>query len=69
MICPDCGGTGWIIDPVEGHVPCIVCFCGECLLTPDEAQKAYDEAEEVPLSEERIQEIVDYATGRNRQLR
>jgi hypothetical protein len=34
------------------------------LLTPEEAQKAYDEAVPVPLSEERIQEIVDYATGK-----
>jgi hypothetical protein len=31
-------------------------------MTPEEAQKAYDEAPEVPISEERIDEIVDYAT-------
>jgi hypothetical protein len=33
-------------------------------LTAEEAQKAYDEAEDVPMSKERIQEIVDYATGK-----
>ncbi len=32
-------------------------------LTDEEAQKAYDEAVPVELSKERIQEIVDYATG------
>lgn len=33
-------------------------------LTPAEAQEAYDNAEPAPLSEERIQEIVRYATQR-----
>jgi hypothetical protein len=33
-------------------------------LTPEQAQAAYDAAEPVPLSEERIQEIVAYAVGR-----
>lgn len=32
-------------------------------LTPDEAQAAYDAAEPVPLSEERIKEIVKYAVS------
>ncbi len=41
---------------------------GLCPLTPEEAQKAYDEAEPVPMSEERIQEIVDYAVGRTQLL-
>ncbi len=31
-------------------------------LTPEQAQKAYDEAVPIPLSPERIEEIVDYAT-------
>lgn len=38
-------------------------WLSQCPLTPEEAQKAYDEAEPVPMSEERIQAIVDYATG------
>lgn len=33
-------------------------------LSPEEAQAAYDAAPEVPLSEERIDEIVAYATGK-----
>lgn len=33
-------------------------------LTPEEAQHAYEEAVPIPLSDERIQEIVDYAVGR-----
>jgi hypothetical protein len=32
-------------------------------MSPKEAQAAYDAAEPIPMSEERIQEIVDYATG------
>lgn len=32
-------------------------------LTPAEAQAAYDAAPEVPISEERIKQIVEYATG------
>lgn len=47
-------------------------LCSECYLvsenelSPEEAQKAYDEAEPVPISEDRIQEIVDFATGRKK---
>ncbi len=33
------------------------------MLTPEEAERAYDEATAVPLSPGRIQGIVDYATG------
>jgi hypothetical protein len=33
-------------------------------MTLEEAERAYDEAEPVPISEERLQEIVDYATGK-----
>lgn len=36
---------------------------GFASLTPEEAQRAYDEAEPVLLSPERIQEIVDFAVG------
>jgi hypothetical protein len=31
-------------------------------MTPEEAQKAYEEAPSVPITEERIQEIVEFAT-------
>ena len=33
-------------------------WLAQCPLTPEQAQKAYDEAEPVPLSQERIEEIV-----------
>jgi hypothetical protein len=33
-------------------------------MTDEEAERAYDEAPAVPLSEERIREIVAYATGK-----
>ncbi len=36
---------------------------GLCPLTPEEAQRVYEESVPVPMSEERIQAIVDYATG------
>lgn len=32
-------------------------------MTPAEAQKAYDEAVPIPLSQERIDEIVDFAVS------
>jgi hypothetical protein len=32
-------------------------------LTPAEARRAYDEAPSVPIGEERIRQIVGYATG------
>ncbi len=35
-------------------------------MTPEEAKKAYDEAEPVPLSRERIEEIVECATGKRK---
>jgi hypothetical protein len=34
-------------------------------LTPEEATELYDESEPVPLSEERIREMVDHATSRS----
>lgn len=34
-------------------------------LTPEEAQAAYDAATPVPLSKERVEEIVRYATGKH----
>lgn len=38
--------------------------CKECD-TPEFWQRQYDEAEPIPISPERIQEIVDHACGRN----
>lgn len=32
-------------------------------LTPEEAEKAFDEAEAEPMTDERIKELVEYATG------
>ncbi len=32
-------------------------------MTPEEAQKAYDEAEPIPLSPERIKEILEFAVS------
>jgi hypothetical protein len=37
-------------------------------LTPKEAEDAYNATEPIPLPEERIREIVDYATGRTDRL-
>ena len=37
-------------------------WLAECPLTPEEAQKAYDDAISIPLPPERIEEIVDFAT-------
>lgn len=37
-------------------------------LTPEEAQKAYDEAVPVPMSEERIDQIVRFATSKTNDL-
>lgn len=36
---------------------------GLCPPTPDEAEKAYDKAEAIPLSPERLQEILEAATS------
>jgi hypothetical protein len=33
-------------------------------MTPEEAQRAYDEAPDEPLSPERVEEIVAHATGK-----
>lgn len=47
------------MKPVEPELPKRL----SAELTPDEAQAAYDAAPAVPLSDERIQEIVAYATA------
>lgn len=54
FICHECYG----IFPHDPKDPASGGLCARC------AQKAYDNAPAVPLSEERIKEIVDFATGK-----
>jgi len=64
-VCPRCLGeldTGWECNTC-GH-DAYYDFHG---LTEAEAQAAYDAAESVPLTEERIREIVDKATDEEQQ--
>jgi hypothetical protein len=39
-------------------------WMSQCPLTDEEAQKAYDAAVPIPLSPERIEEIVNFVVGR-----
>jgi alanyl-tRNA synthetase len=40
-----------------------------CQMTPEEAQAAYESAEPVPMSRERIEEIVEFATRDTRRIK
>lgn len=76
MNCPQCQGSCYL-DETKRQC-CEECgwydgyqhdhdfdeWLAQCPLTPEEAQRAYDETEPIPLSEERIKAIVDYAVGR-----
>lgn len=53
------GGFLWAIERIEKLEADLKLWRP---LTPEEAQKAYDEAEAVPVSEEEIQRIVAFAT-------
>jgi hypothetical protein len=65
-------GSEWVgeLRPVKPEevaelyamVPSEPSFDNDFLLNPEQAQAAYDSAESVPLSKERIDEIVEYAT-------
>lgn len=57
QLCKHCGGD---VDLKYRRKP----RAWQSALTAQEAEEAYRNAPDVPLSEQRIQEIVDYATGR-----
>jgi hypothetical protein len=80
-VCKACGhtqdchdyGTGFCFESADlDHPDNGQCDCpgfvaeGEEFLTPAQAQAAYDAAEPVPLSKERIDQIVEYATDPRR---
>ena len=44
-------------------------YKGLAPLTNEEAERIFDEVEEVPLSEERINEILDYALNKDKQMK
>lgn len=56
LTCRECGK----LTPNLPYPANDVDWCNECI------QRALDAAESVPLTEERIQEIVDYATGKEK---